>query len=441
VIAMNKNGRGTRSFLPQAERCEGRLLLSGATRRTGILLLPGGQDHPVRPNTPVLPFGAASNAATFIDPSAGVIQGTRITLGARVFIAPFAALDATAGAIRVGQNSAILDNASLIANSSGAPGSPEITIGERVIVNYGAMILNASQIGGFGTANASTSIGPNAVIDGATVEPGSIVGAGAHVVGVTIPAGFRVLPNAVITTQAQASNPAFGKVVRATASDISAIDTQLGNNIALASGYATLYQGQSGTGQSGTITLIAAPVSFFNGNLAIVRGANVEPGSPTVSFEPTRRGPRFQIPGSTQTFPGNFMDFPARITGGVIFANQTASQLRRSIGKHLSIRGDEGQPITIGSIAHTGPNVTIHAPRGGTLTIGRNLSADANAVILGGTGTIIGDNVSVGQGAVVSGASIGSGAIIGAGAYVSGGTIAAGTVVPAGAVVINGVRI
>lgn len=431
-MAMNQAGRRVRNFLPQAERCEGRLLLSGM-RHSGVLVLPDGEFHPVRPNTPVLPFGAASNVTTFLDPTAGVIQGKRITLGARVFVAPFATLDGTNGAIRIGQNSAILDNARLVANPSRGPGSPEITIGERVVVNYGASILGASQIGGFGVANASTSIGANAVIENANVGPGSIVGAGARVVGVTIPSGYRVLPNAVVTTQDQASNPALGKVVRATPGDIAGIDAQLSNNIALAAGYANLYQGQSATGPSGVITVIATPVPYFNGNLAAVRGANLEPGSPTVSFEPTRRGPRFQVPGKTQTYEGDFINFPARITGGVIFG-QTAAQVQRRIGKHVAIRGDEGQPITIGSIAKLGPNVTIHAPKGGTLTIGQNFRADSNAVILGGVGSNIGDNVSIGQGAVVTNSSIGAGATIGAGAYVANAQVPAGAVIPAGAV-------
>lgn len=434
-MAMNRTGRRIRSFFPQAERCEGRLLLSGM-KHSGVLVLPEGQFHPIRPNTPVLPFGAASNVTTFLDPTVGIVHGERITLGAKIFVAPFVALDGTDGAIRIGRNSAILDNARLVPNPSRRAGSPEITIGERVVVNYGASILGASQIGGFGVANAPTSIGANAVIDGATVQPGAVVGAGARVVGVTIPSGYRVLPNAVVTRQDQASNPAFGKVVRAAPADITEIDAQLSNNAALAVGYANLYQGQSATGPSGVITVIPTPVPYFNGNLAAVRGASQEPGSPTVSFEPSRRGPRFRVPGKTRTFQGDLMNFPARITGGVIF-NQTAAQVQRRIGKHVAIRGDEGQPITIGSIAKLGPNVTIHAPRGGSLTIGQNFRADANAVILGGAGAKIGDNVSVGQGAVVTNSSIGAGATIGAGAIVLNASVPAGAVIPVGSVYTN----
>ena len=436
---MNRNGRRPRNFQPQAESCESRLLLSTASG-SGVLVLPGGESHPVRPNTPVLPFGAASNATTFIDPTVGIIHGERISLGARIFVAPFTAVDATKGAIRIGQNSAILDNVDLIANPSRATGSPEISIGEQVLVSYGATITGPSQIGGFGLNNAPTAIATNAVINSATIQPGSIVGTGAHVVGVTIPSGFYVLAHATITTQAEASNPALGKVRKVTASELSNITGIIANNAALAAGYTALYQGQSATGLSGSPVANSSNTTLFNGNLATVRGTGLEAGTANVSFEPSRRGPRFPIPGTNRTFEGNFAGFPARITGGVIFG-QTAKQLQRNIGKHVSIRGDEGQPITIGSIAKLGQNVTIHAPRGGNLTIGKSFRAGSNSVILGGMGSTIGDNVTVGSSAVLENSKIGAGASIGDGSYISGSTIAAGKVIPAGSVIINGVTI
>ena len=66
--------------------------------------------------------------------------------------------------------------------------------------------------------------------------------------------------------------------------------------------------------------------------------------------------------------------------------------------------------------------------------IGQNFRADSNAVILGGPGAKIGDNVSIGQGAVVANSSIGAGATIGAGAYVANALVPAGAVIPAGSV-------
>ena len=288
---MNRNGRRPRNFQPQAETCESRLLLSTVSAHSGILVLPAGESHPVRPNTPVLPFGAASNATTFLDPTVGIIHGERITLGARIFVAPYVSLDGTQGAIRIGQNSAILDNADLIANPSRVSGSPEISIGEQVLVSYGATITGPSQIGGFGLNNAPTAIGTNAVITSATIAPGAIVGVGAHVVGVTIPSGYYVLAHATITNQADASNPAHGKVRLIVPSDLSNITNIIANNAALAAGYTALYQGQSATGLSGSpVAVSPTNTTLFNGNLATVRGAGLEAGTANVSFEPSRCG-------------------------------------------------------------------------------------------------------------------------------------------------------
>ena len=185
-------------------------------------------------------------------------------------------------------------------------------------------MLGPSQVGGFGTSNRPTLVGPNAVVDSSTIEPGAIVGAGARVTGVTIPSGMRVLPNAVVSTQAEASDPAQGKVVPAMAADLTAIDAQVSNSSALAAGYTTLYQGQSNTGISGAPEATTSIPGLFHGNLSTVRGAGQEPGSPAVSFEPTRRGPRFPGPHG-KSFQGNFAEFPARITGGVAF-NQSAGR-------------------------------------------------------------------------------------------------------------------
>ncbi|MDB5353167.1 MAG: bifunctional N-acetylglucosamine-phosphate uridyltransferase/glucosamine-phosphate [Planctomycetota bacterium] len=441
-MATKSTVRHTRRFLPQAEPCEGRLLLSAAhvhIAGTGVLLLPGGEAHPVRPNTPVLPYGAAASVATFIDPTTRIHDGNRISLGAKTYVAPFAGLDATDGYIRIGQNSAILDNALIQSNAKRTLNVLGVSIGERVVIGYGARVFGPSKIGDFGVLSAPTEIGPNAVVDGATIAPGAIVGAGAVIQpGITIPRGIRVLPRAVVTTAAEATDPRLGKVVLATATDLAAISTELSTSTALAAGYATLYQGQAATGPAGSPVASTTTPNLFNGDLSTVMGTSQEPGSPAVSFEPSRRGPVFSGP-KGRLFEGNFRAFPARIIGGVIF-HQSARRLQHNIGKNVSIRGDEGQPIVIGSIAHLDRSVTIHAVRGGTLTIGNNFRAGTGAVILGGAGSTIGDGVTVGSGAVVTNSKLGSGVQIGDGAYVAGSTLAPGTIIPAGTVLINGVR-
>ncbi len=130
--------------------------------------------------------------------------------------------------------------------------------------------------------------------------------------------------------------------------------------------------------------------------------------------------------------------FPARISGQVII-NMRMFQAASRMGRSNAIRADQGQPITIESIAHTGPRVTINSPLGGTLTIGENFRAAEGAVILGGPNynATLGDNVSIGAGAVVDRALLGSNSTVGAGAYLLESTFPANSVIPAGAIYVN----
>src|SRR5262249_44841411 len=126
--------------------------------------------------------------------------------------------------------------------------------------------------------------------------------------------------------------------------------------------------------------------------------------------------------------------------GQVSVTGQRAWSLAHHLGRANSIRNDEsGQPITIGSVAHTGLHVTISSPLGGTLTIGRGFRAGANAVILGGPNlnAQIGDGVSIGRGAVVDRTSLGSGSTVGPNAYLLNSSFPANTVIPAGAIYVN----
>ncbi len=56
---------------------------------------------------------------------------------------------------------------------------------------------------------------------------------------------------------------------------------------------------------------------------------------------------------------------------------------------------DQGQPITIGSIARTGLHVTINSPLGGTLTIGQDFRAGRASSCFSGpnVNAKLGDNV------------------------------------------------
>jgi carbonic anhydrase/acetyltransferase-like protein (isoleucine patch superfamily) len=441
-----RNARGRARFLASVEGLEGRRLLSQGSfppyippaELKALLNDPTGTPA-VRPNTPVLPFGTPAKRATYIDPTAHIINGYAVFISTPDFIAPYSTLNAHGGIIKIGGVSAILDNASIVANPlhpHTAP-APEVLIGNHVLISYGAQVLGPSTISTF-TATTPTEIGPGAVVDNATIEPGSIVSALARVgPGVTLPTGFRVLPGMNVTTNAEASNPALGMVVKVTTADLNDVTSNLANSLSLAVGYVTLYQGQSATGVSPGVDPTVTGVD--NGNLATIEGAGSQPGSPTAStpYLPPGTGPRFPSP-HQGLVPGLLYGFRARVTGAAAFQSRAAS-IAHHLGRSNSIRADQGQPITIGSIGQTGNGVTINSPLGGQLTIGQNFVAANGATILGGNNVkaVIGDNVYIGAGAVVDRSSLGSGATVGNRAYVSQSTFPAGSNIPAGSIYIN----
>jgi carbonic anhydrase/acetyltransferase-like protein (isoleucine patch superfamily) len=445
-----QNDRRSVRFQPRSEALEGRRLLSGGfpayiSRAELFSLLHDPVGYPaVRPNTPVLPYGTPSKQATFVDPSTHIINGYAVIVGTIDFIAPYSTLDAHGGIIKIGGGTDILDNATIVANPTHphtAP-APEVRIGDQVLISYGATVLGPSVIGAYGSASKLTEVGSGAVIDQATIEPGAIVSALARVgPGVTVPSGFRVLPGKNVTTDQEASDPGLGKVVKVTSSDLSDLFKMQSANLTLAQGYNTLYQGQSATGASPGVD--PSITSIFNGNLATIEGTSPQPGSPTAStaFLPPGTSPSFPSP-HQGLIQASLFGFRARSTGSTLFHSR-AGQVAHHLGRSNSIRADQGQPISIGSIAGTGNGVTINAPLGGSLTIGQNFTAESGATILAGSNVkaVIGDNVVIGSGAVVDRTSLGSGSTVGARAYLLNSTFPAGSNISAGAIYINNVHV
>lgn len=442
-------GRSRKKFRPLGESLEIRELLNGSwptyvsqAELRALLNEPKGFPA-VRPNTPVLPYGTPSKAATYIDPSARIANGYAVIVSQQSFIGPYAALDAHAGIIKIGAGTAILDNASITANParSKARPVPEVIIGNQVQVGYGATILGPAQIGGFDAAAKPTSIGPGAVIDGATIEPGAFVGALARVgPGVTVPNGMKILPGANVTNSAEAADPTLGKAAPVTADDVAELGRTLPANLQLGVGYSTLYQGQSRTGASPGIP--AGVSGVFNGDLSQVTGSGPQPGPASTNFLPPGTKPKYPTPhrGLVQA---RFPDFPARVTGGARF-DQRARNIAEAVGRGNSFRADQGQPIAFGSINKTGAGVTINSPDGGKLDIGQRFTAGPGAVILGGaagTTSTLGDDVAIASGAVVAGSSLGSGSTVGELAYLLNSTFPDGTHIPSRAIYIDNVLV
>jgi carbonic anhydrase/acetyltransferase-like protein (isoleucine patch superfamily) len=398
-----------------------------------------GSFQAVRPNTPVLPFGATSSVASFIDTTARIIHGQHVLVGLKSFVGPYTTLNATSGFIKIGNASDVLDNATILSNPNHQVPTTDVFIGDNVSIGYGATVLGPSSVGGYGPTSAPASVGSNALIDGGIVQPGAIVSALARVgPGVTVPTGMRVLPGKNVTTDAEASNPALGFVVPVTAADLTTLKQVLSNNQALAAGYTQLYQGNSATGASPGVP--ASVTGVNNGYLPAVEGAGPQPGTANASFEPNSRPPAFAGPHGVLIQAALF-NFPARMTGQANF-HARAGQVAHNLGRSNAIRADQGQPITFGSAPQTGAAVTVNSPLGGTVAIGQNLQAQAGSVILGGANVTmtVGNNVTIGAGAVIDRSSLGSGTTVGARAYISNSTLPAGSVVPPGAIIINNVH-
>ncbi len=343
---------------------------------------------PVRPNTPVLPLESAYATATFIDPTVDIISGQRMTVGQKDYIAPNVTLNAKKGLITIGSSSTIQDDAQILANPNKLSGTTGVAIGDNVVVGDGAVIEGPAAIGAKG--GAAASIGANALVDGAIIEPGAFVGILARVgPGVIVPTGYRVLPGANVTNDAEADTPSLGFVVKVTSSDNYAANAtkQIADSVALASGYATLYQGNSATGGSvsaGPIpsAISAAGSTIFFGALNTVLGASSEPGSKNVSFEPASGTPTFLTSAGTEAAiaPNLSYAYPARVIGNVTVTGQSAKQFAATLGGVIkiglyqgatltingdTIRADEGQPITIGSVSSIGKDVSIYSPLSG----------------------------------------------------------------------------
>lgn len=395
---------------------------------------------PVRhPNRPVLPFATPTKKATFIDTTVSVRNGPSVLIGLQSYIAPYVTLDASRqSVIKIGYGSTVQDSASLIAAPHGSPAGAKLLVGNNVVIGAGAKILGSSTIGSYATTAAPTAIGSNAVIDGATIDPGAIVSGLARVgPGVTVPSGYRVLPGVSVTTEAQATNPALGKVVKVTASDLSAVQATLTYTVGLAAGYTHLYQGNSETG----VNVGGNPAigGVYQGDLSKVEGVSGAPG-PSYVGGSKALSPAFPAP-TGGLVGANLFNFPGRIIGQAIFTSERPGQLEVHLGRANSIRADVGQPIVIGSIAHTGQHVVISSPTGGSLLIGQQFRAGTGAVIQGSSGVhaAIGNDVSIGAHAVLLGSSLGTGSTVGANAYLKNSNFDAGTHIPPGAIYVNNV--
>ena len=360
------------------------------------------------------------------------------------FIAPYSTLNAHGGIIKIGSGTDILDNATIVANPlhpHTAP-APEVLIGNQVWVGYGAQILGPSTIGAYGSAVKPTQIGPGAVIDQATIEPGAIVDALARVgPGVTMPSGYRVLPGKNVTTNAEASNPAVGIVVPVTNSDVSNLNKMLAANLSWRRDTT-----RSTRASQRPVRVQAWPPRSRTSSTATWPRSRESASSQARPPRARRSCRQEPVPSSPRRIRGSFrspctISVPGSLAGRSSTPRAVSSPI--SLGRSNSIRADLGQPIAIGSNSQTGSGSPSTRRAGGQLTIGQNLVVGNNAAILGDATTkiVIGDNVTIGNGAVLEGASLGSGSAVGDRAFLLNSTFPAGTQIPAGAIYDNNVLV
>lgn len=360
----------------------------------------GGTCNPTAGNLPVCPSTAPTLSASFVDPTAIITNPTNITLGEKVYVAPFAQLDATNAPISIAADSNVQDQVKIIASGTG------VEIGPRVIMAHMAVVKGAAKIGTQGSTGPFTDpvtntqfsntvpetfLAFNCEIDGAIVQRNTVVNFLARVgPGVTLPAGKVVLPGKNVTTNLQASSGSLGKVANLTQADIALMEGIIEVNEAFAQGYTVLARGDL-TNVTG---INYAPLTFFNSG-----------GLPQI--------------GGIATRDPNFRN---RIIGNIVLQDSLAN-LNHNLGNRISLRADEGEPFNVGHIAGMANDVVFHALETTSLTLGNGIGYGPRALVHGGRQVVngvangpetsVGDAVGLGPNSVIFRASIGNNSALG----------------------------
>lgn len=321
----------------------------------------GGTCNPTVGNLPICPSAAPAASASFLDPTATITNPTNISLGEKVYVAPFAELNATSARISIAADSNVQDQVRILASGTG------VEIGSRVIMAHMATVKGAAKIGTQGSTGPFTDpatntqfsnnipetfLAFNCEIDGATIERNTVVSFLSRVgPGVTLSAGKVVLPGKNVTTNQEASSSTLGKVANLTQADVALMEGIIEVNEAFAKGYTELARADSSNVQG----INYAPVTFFNpGGLPKIGGS-------------VTRDPNFRN----------------RIIGNVVLQDSLAT-LTNKIGRRISLRADEGQPFNVGQIGGMANDVVFHALETTSLTLGNGIGYGPRALVHGG---------------------------------------------------------
>lgn len=372
---------------------------------------------PTADNRPACPADAPASEATFFDPTVVITNADEVHVEKHSYVGPFAELHAAANeSITIGEGSNVQDSVRIHAAGRGA-----IRIGDEVILAHGAQVHGPATLGRTAVAGAHNAafVGFNSLIDGATVEADAMVLHLARVSpGLRIRSGWVVLSGKNITTQAQADDPANGKVIPISDALRTFMEGVLHVNQTFARTYSQLYEDDA----------------------TQVTGINVDPGN--ADFNPTRDLPT--LAGAPTASPGH----RNRIVGAVVMAN-TLSTLNDTtiVGDQVSLRADEGEPFEVGRIAHMADHTTFHALEHTGIMAHDDITYGLRSLVHGGaseatqgnpeSSTVVGNQTRIGSYAVVFRSVLGDNVRVGCASLVDGSTLPAGTNIPARRIVIN----
>ena len=350
---------------------------------------PGLGCRPTEGNRPVCPAGAPPELANFLDSTVTVEEAENVFLGGRVYVGPFAKLIAGDDApITIDDESNVQDSVRILAEGgedaddreyplrNGLDEEEGVEIGDRVILAHGATVKGPAKIGiGGGDIDPDPDddqevfVSFGTEVDGAVLQRNTGISALGRVgPGVTLKSGFIVLPGKNVTTQAQADNPALGKVRLITAADVAFSEAVIEVNVALAREYSRLaYESRSNV----------RGINFDPGNTFFnpdrdLPNTNAEVPPPGAEFEECDGGQETRRPG-----------FRNRIIGEVCLED-SVERLDSVMGSEVSLRADEGEPLSFGHIDRMGSGFISHALEETTVEVGENVRYGRDAIVHGG---------------------------------------------------------
>lgn len=356
------------------------------------------------------PVGA-SDDPSFIDATAQVFNKPNVKLGGLVYVGPFAMIRAGADAdhgIAIGNESDVQDSV-VVDATKGA-----IDLGEMVILAHGATVKGNSKLGETGNCpegkkTCPSFVGFNSEVDGAIIEKDAMVTHLARVApGVTIPSGRKVLPGKNVASNSEVA----AKTAPLVQGDRDFMDGVIEVNVAFAKQYTKLIADDASNG----------------------KGINYDPGN--TDFNPTRDLPK--LAGQETRDPA----FRNRIIGAVSLKD-TKNDLDKAMGNEISLRADEGEPFSVGTVAGMASNTTFHALEHTHLQLGNGGTYGKHSIIHGGPtpygdNTISGDGLKLGDGAVFFRSRAGNNVTIGARSFIQESDLKDGTTVPDHSVLIGG---